>query len=813
LTAVIGDMGPCIASLLGIGELGSAAIDFGTGLYDYAQALKDANAAAQAGDVIGVFAGICNTYKAGIQIFKGALDAANVANPIKEGADAFGCLTGALSLAMDIGCSDGAKACAASQGFDIETSCSQFENTMLALSTLQTVAESVSSGEIGVDLLSAGMDVVCNLIESAGANGGPQRAGIARALTPEFKAEFGTAVTNALAEIEEVQAELAALTTMIEGINSSLPAFDAFRSRLFTTMGGFGGGWAAVVGGGTTNLLSLGASGVFNLPPLQPDTLYHLEAYTRDIGGVFGQADFLSSPAGAETPFPVLKLKLEQQMPASATQDTDDDLIPDSVEWLAGTDPANPDTDGDARKDGVDSNPLFPTRLQLYGLSQPPPGFTNIYGVNWLFSVDDCTSEGSHVFGGMGYDGMVVYEWNPKGQLDFAALFNIRELGLPIVGLAPRLSTVDVEDGVLVATSSRDLWFIDVSNPREPKLLSHQYHDSGALGRPVLRNGYAYVISTVSNNETRLKVFRAPTGELVEERVAESWDRRFYSVQADEHHVYVVSAAVIFPDLSDPYLVRRLRVFTSAATGLQEISSTDHRLQTTLLSVHVYEAKLVGDRLYVGTFRGWEAYDVTDPGGPRQLVTPLNEPSVFSLDHDGASTLLTFTPFSSGQALTLYDTADETDTTRFLESLAMSPVATRLVPHDGFVLIPTASRVIQQRFRLHGGINVVRYTVPDRAGIAPTVTLIPPTDEIPGAPGIDVTGGQTLTLRVNAQDDILVRHVDLLVNGEVVASAYRYPFKPRWKVPTTPGIVTVQARALDSGGNTAVTAPITVKIY
>ena len=274
LTAVIGDMGPCIASLLGIGELGSAAIDFGTGLYDYAQALKDANAAAQAGDVIGVFAGICNTAKAGIQIFKGALDAANVANPIKEGADAFGCLTGALSLAMDIGCSDGAKACAASQGFDIETSCSQFENTMLALSTLQTVAESVSSGEIGVDLLSAGMDVVCNLIESAGANGGPQRAGIARALTPEFKAEFGTAVTNALAEIEEVQAELAALTTMIEGINNSLPAFDAFRSRLFTTMGGFGGGWAAVVGGGTTNLLSLGASGVFSLPPLQPDTIY-----------------------------------------------------------------------------------------------------------------------------------------------------------------------------------------------------------------------------------------------------------------------------------------------------------------------------------------------------------------------------------------------------------------------------------------------------------------------------------------------------------------------------------------------------------
>ncbi len=121
--------------------------------------------------------------------------------------------------------------------------------------------------------------------------------------------------------------------------------------------------------------------------------------------------------------------------------------------------------------------------------------------------------------------------------------------------------------------------------------------------------------------------------------------------------------------------------------------------------------------------------------------------------------------------------------------------------------------MIQTLFRIPGGINVVRYTLPDRAGIAPTVTLIPPVDEIPGVPGIDITGGQTLTVRVDAQDDILVRHVDLLVNGEVVASAYRYPFKPRWKVPTTPGLVTVQARALDSGGNTAVTPPISVKIY
>jgi hypothetical protein len=99
LVSVISDLGPCVADLLGIGELGDAAIDFGTGLNDYAQALKDANAA----------------------------------NPAKEAVDAFGCLVGGLSLALDISCSDSAKTCAASQGFDIETNCTKFENTKRAL--------------------------------------------------------------------------------------------------------------------------------------------------------------------------------------------------------------------------------------------------------------------------------------------------------------------------------------------------------------------------------------------------------------------------------------------------------------------------------------------------------------------------------------------------------------------------------------------------------------------------------------------------------------------------------------------------------
>ncbi len=48
----------------------------------------------------------------------------------------------------------------------------------------------------------------------------------------------------------------------------------------------------------------------------------------------------------------------ESQTPASSAVDTDHDGIPDSAEKVLGTDPMNPDTDGDGIKDKQDANPV-----------------------------------------------------------------------------------------------------------------------------------------------------------------------------------------------------------------------------------------------------------------------------------------------------------------------------------------------------------------------------------------------------------------------------------------------------------------------
>lgn len=67
---------------------------------------------------------------------------------------------------------------------------------------------------------------------------------------------------------------------------------------------------------------------------------------------------------------------------------------------------------------------------------------------------------------------------------------------------------------------------------------------------------------------------------------------------------------------------------------------------------------------------------------------------------------------------------------------------------------------------------------------------------------------------MTATDDILVRRVELLADGLVVATDYNYPFAPRWKVPpqVVAHPVTLQARATDTGGNQTLSAALIVTL-
>jgi alpha-tubulin suppressor-like RCC1 family protein len=92
----------------------------------------------------------------------------------------------------------------------------------------------------------------------------------------------------------------------------------------------------------------------------------------------------------------------------------------------------------------------------------------------------------------------------------------------------------------------------------------------------------------------------------------------------------------------------------------------------------------------------------------------------------------------------------------------------------------------------------------DKAGIPPQVTLTSP------ANNSSVIRGSTINLRANATDDVAVAAVTFTVNGADVSSDSSEPYEALYTVPDNATTLTIRARAIDLGNNTATTAAVTV---
>jgi hypothetical protein len=88
---------------------------------------------------------------------------------------------------------------------------------------------------------------------------------------------------------------------------------------------------------------------------------------------------------------------------------------------------------------------------------------------------------------------------------------------------------------------------------------------------------------------------------------------------------------------------------------------------------------------------------------------------------------------------------------------------------------------------------------------------VPPAVQITSPAASPVIEGSPVTINVTATDDIAVASVQILVNGQVVLASSAPPFQYSFTAPTTPGTLSIVAKAVDYGNNTG-TATLNVPV-
>jgi len=115
-----------------------------------------------------------------------------------------------------------------------------------------------------------------------------------------------------------------------------------------------------------------------------------------------------------------------------------------------------------------------------------------------------------------------------------------------------------------------------------------------------------------------------------------------------------------------------------------------------------------------------------------------------------------------------------------------------------------------------GGLQVINFLPFDANGQAPIVTFnSSASDADEGTPGIQVEEGETIRLDLGISDDVQIRNVELLVNGQVVLNDVSAPYELAFAAPALSegaSSVTISVRATDTGGNSTTSDSVVFEI-
>ncbi|MBG6199749.1 Ca2+-binding RTX toxin-like protein [Labrenzia sp. EL_13] len=517
---------------------------------------------------------------------------------------------------------------------------------------------------------------------------------------------------------------------------------------------------------------------------LPPDTEVLLSLFDP-VRKAFANHTVFSGPSGSNQ-IDVLGLERGEGLPlfflTGEEVDTDGDGLVDIAEEVIGTDKLAADTDGDgiSDKSEIDQglNPLgdFPT-------STGPIGSLQLSGtiISILVSdgIGDLTGPHALAITSTGFslvdlnnqrEPTVVAQRSDLGSLVDAALDTVND----------RLLTLD-------STGRASLW--DMSDPTEPQ----KYLEISLSGQRVEFVGELAVVS----ESNRLKLFDPVNGTLVDQ-VTLPTGANLSGLGRDGDTLYAFdqfSNLHVIQVLNDAFALGGSTLINMQAGSFREIFAADG-----IVYVPASNSQ-----------NGYATVDVSDPLNPFLVGYPAGVAiggEALAINGSGGG-LLVGQPFGLGgtNVVDFVDTSNPSDTGDLITRFELPNSPTAVVIAGGVGYVGDAS----------GNLHVVNYAPFDVNGIAPTAdfdTL--PEDVDPDTPGIQVLEGSRLRLEADVSDDIQVREVELLLNGQALLADLQYPFSFDVVLPElaegSDGLNTIQIRATDTGGNVGLSQEISFEL-
>ena len=458
--------------------------------------------------------------------------------------------------------------------------------------------------------------------------------------------------------------------------------------------------------------------------------------------------------------------------------DFDGDGLSDAAETIIGTNPELADTD----RDGISDLAEIEQGLAPLGGRTFPTGVVAslpLSGESQQVVLEGSTLDGDRqtAYVATGSYGLAVVD---ASQFDNPIILG--QLDLPgdstDIAIDPRTNIV------VLAANDGGIHFVDVSDEMLPKLIRTV---EVSASRIEVVEGVAFVAVAGS-----LRAYDVLTGELQQSidtvnRITDLALEGFYLYAMDE------GARLSVIDISGPEMIVIDALQMPAGGGKLFVGDGVAYAAAASNVRGGYATAAVGDP---DDLRILSGSDVSSPFiAPRSSVVSNGAGIGVIIGSPGGTHVVDVIGMSDPAKT---DVAESEFRTRF--ELSAAPTSVSLAAGIGFVTSGAA------------GLQVINYLPFDANRQAPAATLlIGEIDVDPEAPGIQVAEGTIVPIGARVMDDVQVRNVELLVNGEVVRNDLSFPFDLSLAVPRLSDAeneLRVQVQATDTGGNSVISEEV-----